>query len=134
MIGWSQCADSLNNQRDTRPVGPQQLNQGRIRDRAGESIAHIIVSVGDGGVRPRLLRQFALIVVDAVRDARGIRDAGPFAVCSQQVMIVRHDGIIAVAVYDVGQAVQRIVGVRCVLKTAPVEDVWVTDWRLPILS
>jgi len=97
-------------------------------------VAYGVVEIGDGGVWPGLQRQLPLIVVSVAGGARAVCDAGPFAVCTKLVVVVRDNRIVAVAVYDVGQAVQRIVGVRCVLKTAPVEDVWVTDWRLPILS
>ena len=54
----------------------------RAGHRAGEPVAHIVVTIGDGGIRPRFLRQLALIVVGIARDPRGIRDAGPLAVGS----------------------------------------------------
>ena len=83
----------------------------RIRDGAGEPVPYVIVRVGDGRVGPGFLRQLALIVVSISRGPRAVRDAGPFAVGPQLVVVGRHDRVAAVLIHDVSQPVQRVVGV-----------------------
>ena len=83
----------------------------RIRDRASQAIAHVIISVGDGGVRPRFLRQLPLIVVGIIGDARGIRHRRPLAVGPELVVVGRHDRVAAVLIHDVRQPVQRVVSI-----------------------
>ena len=41
----------------------------RIRNRAGEAVAHVVISVGDGGVRSGFQRQLTLVVVSIGRYA-----------------------------------------------------------------
>jgi len=88
----------------------------RVRHRAGQPVPDVIVSIGDGGIRPRFLGQLALVVVSVVRGSiaccrAALGDALALAVRPQDVVELGHYGVAAVLVDDVGQAVQRVIGV-----------------------
>ena len=104
--------DSLNSQRDTRPIGQRcTIARRHIRDRTGQAVADVVISVGNGRVRSGFQRQLALVVVGIVRDPRSIGDAAPLAIGPELVVVGRDDRVVAIDAHDVGQATQQIVAV-----------------------
>lgn len=104
---------------DRRAVDQRGAVAGRrVRHRAGQPVADVVVAVLDVGVGAILLGQLALVVVGIDRHAAvccraALRDALTLTVEAQAVVVLGDQAAAAVAVRNVGQAVQRIVKVSC---------------------